>query len=415
MSPFSDLTPLDEAVATIVSVATELRDARPPATRQVGLWDASGYVLAKDAVADRDQPPFAKAMMDGYAVRAEDVRGPLATLDVVGEVPAGSEATAPLAPGQAMAIMTGAPMPEGADSVQMVEKTRREGGRVTLEGPITAGLHVAAQGEDVRAGEVVVERGRVIESLTAGVLGSVGASRLEVYQRPRVTVLTTGSELVAIDETPVGGQIRDSNSRTLMALLEREWCRVVDGGIVEDELAATRMAVRSGLESDVLVLSGGVSAGAYDLVSQALAEEGVETVFHKVRVKPGKPVLFGRHAGGLVFGLPGNPVSAFVTGTVLMAPALRVLGRRPEHRSCYLDVPLVNEVPATGGRATFHPADLQLEGQAGLVVRHRRWGGSADQVAYARANALIRREPGAPAAKAGELVRVLLPHSIASW
>jgi len=410
------LTPLDDAVDMVIAAATALRDSRPWPTRQLDLWEASGYVLAEEVRADRDQPPFPRAMMDGYALRAADVGGPQASLQVVGEVAAGSELGAALGAGEAVGIMTGAPVPAGADAVCPIERTRHTGsGAVVVSGPLRVGANIAPQGQEVREGEVVVEAGRVIESLTAGVLGSVGAHRVTVAVRPRVTVMTTGDELVPIEETPGPAQIRDSNRRTLFAMLEREWCRVVDGGIVTDDIQAIRMAVREGLDSDVLVLSGGVSAGVYDLVRPALEEEGVEILFHKVRVKPGKPVLFGRHAGGLVFGLPGNPVSGFLCGLVLMAPALRILGHRPEHRSYYLRLPVAGGLPATDGRTTFYPASLERGEGDELRVRLRPSHGSADQVSVARADTFIRREPGEPAVGDGGVVRVLLPHSLASW
>jgi len=415
MTGFDALVPYEEALARIVAEAEALRDRHPTATREVGLWDASGYVLAEDVVADRDQPPFARSAMDGYAVRAADVTGSEARLKVVGEIAAGQMTELTLGPGEAIAIMTGAPVPAGADAVQMVEKTRRDGEDVIVNGPLTPGHNIAPQGEDAQRGQVVVEKGRVIESLTAGVLGSVGASHVTVFQRPRTTVMTTGDELVGVEDTPGPGQIRDSNRRTLMALLEREWSRVVDGGIVADDLGETRRAIREGLESDVLVLSGGVSAGVYDVVREALEEEGVEIIFHKVRIKPGKPLLFGRHAGGLVFGLPGNPVSTFVTGLMLLSPALRVLGHRPEHRTWYVRVPLVGKLPATGGRTSFHPAHITLGDDDRMSVRYHPWHGSADQFSFSRANALIRREPGEPAASDGEIVRVAIPHPLASW
>jgi len=416
MSAQPGLLPFEEALERIVATATALRDERPVATRQVGLWEASGYVVAEDVRADRDQPPFARSMMDGFAFRAADLRGPEARLRVVGELAAGSWPEAPLGPGEAVIIMTGAPIPPGADTVQMVERTRRDGDDVViLGGPLAAGHNISPQGEDARTGDVVVERGRVVESLTAGVLGAVGAQHVPVFQRPRATVMTTGDELVGLSEAPGPGQIRDSNRRTLMALLEREWCRVIDGGIVADDLTEIRRAIRSGLESDVLVLSGGVSAGVYDLVRQALEEEGVEILFHKVAIRPGKPLLFGRHPGGLVFGLPGNPVSTFVTGLMLMAPALRILGRRPEHRTWYLRLPVQGKIPATGSRTTFHPADIVIGDTDGMSVRYRPWHGSADQFSFARANVLIRRDPGEPAVDEGDLVRVVIPHPLASW
>ncbi|MCB9733337.1 MAG: molybdopterin molybdotransferase MoeA [Deltaproteobacteria bacterium] len=415
MSGPGDLLPVDDAVDIVIRAAQELaRNSWP--TRQLSLWDASGFILAEDICADRDQPPFDRAMMDGFALRAADVAAGPTTLRVVGEVAAGSDVDLTVGEGEAVAIMTGAPLPRGADTIVMVERTSRpDDGHVSVPGPLERGDNVAPRGQEVREGQVVAASGRVVESLTAGVLASVGAHRVTVRVRPRVTVITTGSELVPIEATPGPAQIRDSNRRTMFAFLEREWARVVDGGIVADEMNATRMAIREGLDSDVLVLSGGVSAGSYDIVRAALEEEGVEILFHKVRIKPGKPVLFGRHAGGLVFGLPGNPVSAFVAGLVLLGPALRVLGRRPEPASWYVRLPLVGELPATAGRTTFHAAELVRGDDDQLAVRYRPTLGSADQVAVARGNSFIRTEPGAPAARDGDLVRVLLPHSPVSW
>jgi molybdopterin molybdotransferase len=328
-----------------------------------------------------------------------------------------------------MAIMTGAPMPEGADAVQIVERTERPAERpfeVIVHGPIAPGDNVTLTGAQARAGEVVVEKGRIIESLTAGVLATFGAAQVEVFRRPRVTVVATGDELVSVDEAPGPAQIRDSNRKTLMALAEAEWCRVVDGGIAKDDRAHLKSVIRDGLEGDVLVLSGGVSAGSYDYVRECLEAEGVEILFHQIAIKPGKPALFGRTERSLVFGLPGNPVSTFVTAMMLLVPAVRVLGRRPDHRPWVLRLPLVEgEVGASGKRTTFHPADLvRLEdlaspvgagGPMGLGVRPRRWSGSADHVAYARGNVLIRCEADAPRAGPGELVSVVMTRSLVDW
>ena len=417
------LTPLDEAVAIVVETALALRESRPPATRTTTIWEASGYVLAEDVVADRPLPPFDKSMMDGFALRSGDLSGDETALEVVGEVAAGDTGGA-LGPGQAKAIMTGAPLPEGADAVQVVERTRRpaeRSGVVLVEGRVEPGANVTRAGAEARAGEIVVEKGRIIESLTAGVLGTVGAAQVEVYRRPRVTVVATGDELVSIEEEPGPAQIRDSNRKTLMALAEAEWCRVVDGGIAKDDRAHLKSVIRDGLEGDVLVLSGGVSAGSYDYVRECLEAEGVEILFHQIAIKPGKPALFGRTSRSLVFGLPGNPVSTYVTAAMLLTPALRVLGRRPDHRPWVLRLPLADgELAATGKRTTFHPGNLiRPAGPGGsvdgLAVRPRAWKGSADHIAYARGNVLIRCDIDEPARKAGDLVNVVLPRSLVEW
>lgn len=415
------LIPLDEAVETVIRTALSLRDSREPPLRTVSIWEASGLVLAEDVVADRPMPPFDKSMMDGFAFSFDDLEGvpreERKVFDLVGEVAAGGRFPRALARGEAVAIMTGAPVPEGADTVQVVEVCEREDDTVIVPGGLSRGANVTRTGAQVRGGEVVVERGRVIESLTAGVLATVGKTHVQVYRRPRVTVIATGDELVNVDETPQLSQIRDSNRRTLMALAESEWCRVVDGGIVRDDRSALRQAIAEGLESDVLVLSGGVSAGEYDYVRECLELEGAEILFHQVAVKPGKPVLFGRSANALVFGLPGNPVSSFVTAALLLTPALRVLGRRPEHRTWELLVPVAEgEIPRTGKRTTFHPGVLvRGERPHALAVNPRPWDGSADHVAYARSNVLIRREVDSPAAGPGDFVRVLLPGSLVQW
>jgi len=430
------LLPVDEAVALVVKTALAMRASRPAATRTTTIWEASGYVLAADVAADRPLPPFDKSMMDGYALRSQDLAPGWTTLELVGEVAAGEVGRA-IGPGQALAIMTGAPLPEGADAVQVHELCERPllaaGDRpsVIVREPVKAGANVALTGVLARAGQVVVEKGRIIESLTAGVLASVGAAQVEVFRRPRVTVVATGDELVNIDEVPGIAQIRDSNRKTLMALAEAEWCRVVDGGIARDDRPHLRSVIRDGLESDVLVLSGGVSAGSHDHVRECLESEGVEILFHQIAIKPGKPALFGRTAKTLVFGLPGNPVSNFVTAALLLTPAVRILGRRPDHRPWMLRLPLARKdgeagtvaLGATGRRTTFHPGHLvRIEPDGGhggftteLAVRPCGWDGSADHVAYARGNVLIRCEVGDPAKVAGDIVSVVLPRSLVDW
>ncbi|MCC6623968.1 MAG: molybdopterin molybdotransferase MoeA [Deltaproteobacteria bacterium] len=409
------LTPLDEAVDRVIATARAVRDDSPPDIRTISIWEASGFVLAEGIVADRDQPPFDKSMMDGFALRTADLGAGEARLRVVAEIAAGDLAPRALGPGEAMAIMTGAPVPEGADAIQVVELCRRDGEHVVVQRPAAVGDNIQRAGSQARKGDVVVERGRVVEALTAGVLGTMGAAQFRVYRRPRVTVVATGDELMNIEETPGPAQIRDSNRRTLMALLDAEWCRVVDGGIVPDDRAALRRAIHEGKESDVLVLSGGVSAGAYDLVRECLELEGCEVLFHQIAIKPGKPVLFGRMGETLVFGLPGNPVSAFVTAVLLLAPAVRVLGRRPEHRTWYLPLPLAGALHATGRRTTFHPGDLVRDADDRLSVMPRPWDGSADHIRYSRSNVLIRCEADAGPAAPGDHVRVVLPHALATW
>jgi molybdopterin molybdotransferase len=412
----NQLLNVDEALAIVLAEARDVVASHPRETRRATLWEASGMVLAEDIAADRDEPAFDRSMMDGFAVASGEVGAGPATLRVVATIAAGSSLPLSegfrLGAGEAAAIMTGAAMPAGADAVVILERCVVDGGSVRVPGPVRPGENVVARGTHVRAGAVVVERGRVVEGLTAGVLGTVGAAAFQVYRRPRVTVLATGDELVNVEDAPQLAQIRDSNRRALLGLAEEERCRVVDGGIVADARVPLREAVSQSLDSDVLLLSGGVSRGAFDLVHEALMDAGVDVLFHKVAMKPGKPLLFGRRGRTLVFGLPGNPVSAWVTAALFVAPALRVLGLRPTARSWQLALPLLAPLPPTGDRMTFHAASVEpVEASVGarLGVRPLDWRGSSDHLTYARGNALIRAEAGAGARAAGELVEVVLP------
>lgn len=381
----------------------------PTGVEEVALRDAARRVIARDVLADRDQPAFHRAAMDGYAVRHRDVGPAGATLRVVGEVPAGTCFEGEVGPGEAVAIMTGAPVPVGADAVQMVEKARASGDQVTLEGPLRPWQHIAPRGEDVRTGELVAPAGRMVDALVTGALASVGCARVPVHRRPTVTVLATGDELVEVEQTPLPHQIRETNRHTTVALVEAAGGEAIDGGRIADEEVALRAAIRGGLRTDFLVLSGGVSAGRYDLVADALRDEGVEVLFHKISIKPGKPVLVGRRGKTLVFGLPGNPVSAFVTAHLLLLPALAMRRGAPRAAPWHLEARCDGALPAALGRVTFHAAALEGDGPE-LSVRPVPCNGSGDQVGFSRANCLVRREPRAAAVAPGDRVTVMLLH-----
>jgi molybdopterin molybdotransferase len=311
MASSTTLLTLDEALAIVLAEAHDIVANHPAETRRATLWESSGLVLAEDIRADRDEPAFDKSMMDGFAVAAASVPADGASLPVVATLAAGSllpfSEDFGLAPGEAAAIMTGAAIPRGADAVVVVERCTVAGDRVFIPGPVRPGANIIPRGAHVRAGEVVVESGRVVESLTAGVLGTVGAASFLIHRRPRVTVLATGDELVHVEETPRDGQIRDSNRRTLMALAEAEWGRVVDGGLVEDTRVALREAVAQGLDSDVLLISGGVSRGEFDLVHETLVEAGVDILFHRIAIKPGNPCSSGGAGGPSSSASPATP------------------------------------------------------------------------------------------------------------
>ena len=333
----------------LIDIATArervLEHVRRLGAEEVALADALGRVLAEDVSAEEDLPPFDSSAMDGYAV----IAGPAAELDVVDESRAGHPAQRSLAQGQAIAISTGALIPEGADAVVPVERVQTSNGRVSV--PQTAvGANLRHAGDDVRRGEAVLRAGSVLGPAELAVAAALGHSELPVGRRPQVVVLATGDELVPPGEPLGAGQIRNSNTIGLAAQARQAGAEVVGNEIVRDNLESTKAALSAALErADVVCVSGGVSVGPHDHVKPALAELGVREVFWRVALKPGKPTWFGARDGKLVFGLPGNPVSAMVTFHLFARPALRALaGAQPDDTSgsAVLDEPL----PRNAGR-----------------------------------------------------------------
>jgi molybdopterin molybdotransferase len=312
-----------EARALVLSAAKALPAEPVPLAR------ALGRTLARDVRAGEDIPPFTKSAMDGYAVRASDTRPAPVELAVVEDLPAGRLPRSRIGPGEAARIMTGAPLPEGADAVVMVEDTERPGpSSVVIRRTVDHGDNVGPAGEDVAKGETALERGTVIGPAETGMLAAVGLTRVAVVRRPRVAVISTGDEIVEPGERKRRGQIRNSNGPALTALAVRAGAEAEYLGIARDRRPSLAAKLRRAVGADILVLSGGVSVGDYDLVKDELLAAGVRPVFWKVRIKPGKPVFFGRRGRQLVFGLPGNPTSAMVTFQLFVGPALeRLFGR----------------------------------------------------------------------------------------
>jgi molybdopterin molybdotransferase len=397
----------------------------PLPRQRVPLGESLGLVLAENAIADLDSPPFDKALMDGYAVRAPDVATLPVRLKVTAEVLAGQVSSRGLGTGEAIRIMTGAPLPEGTDLVIPVEQTVVEGETVTLQPPaVPVGRNVLRRGESTRQGAVVVPAGRVIRAVEVGCLAEVGQHSVPVHRAPRIAVLATGDELVPVSDRPGPGQIRNSNEAMLVAQLQQSGYSAYSLGIARDEAADLKRKITQGLEYDVLVLSGGVSAGKVDLVPLALAESGVETVFHKVKIRPGQPLYFGRldrsrpanrpllpgslatnRPNAWVFGLPGNPVSSLVCCELFVKPALRRLAGLAEVRPQPVYARLQQSHFNGGHRPTCHPARL-TQTPSGPEVMPVRWIGSADLSATASANGMIAFEVPNREYAAGEWVAV---------
>jgi molybdopterin molybdotransferase len=397
-----------EALAVVIAAAGEDRRVE-----EVPLSAAFGRVLARDATAEQDLPPFEKSSMDGYAVRSEDVASAPATLRVMGAVHAGEVAPRPVSPGATWKIMTGAPLPAGADAVVMVEESERVADdRVILKKSVKPWQNVCRRGEDARAGEIVVRAGSFLDAAALGVLASSGCDPAPVYAAPRMCVIPTGDELVSsCGPSPAPGFIRESNGLLLESQLRQVSAAldVLRPGVARDDRASLDRFLDVGLDHDVLILSGGVSMGDLDLVGVALKERGLEVLIEKVSIKPGKPLLFGhvkRRSGGrcTVFGLPGNPVSSFVTCELFVRPyLLRRLGlddvAPDEVRARLMHDREIRVLP----RTQHLPAILEAADGA-LTVRPLPWNGSADLRGLADANALIVVESEISPPRPGDFV-----------
>jgi molybdopterin molybdotransferase len=380
----------------------------------VPLGEALGLVLAEDVASDLDSPPFDKALMDGYALRAADVAGAGgAVLAVVEEIPAGKTPEHGLGPGEAARIMTGAMLPAGADAVVMIEHTSPEAGQGVriCETGVRPGQNVLRRGREMRRGEVVLAAGTLLRPQELGLLAALGRTRPRVYPRPTLAILSTGDELVEPDATPGPGQIRNSNATQLAAQAARAGAAARTLGIARDRLDSLRALIATGLQADVLVLSGGVSAGKLDLVPGVLQELGVRPVFHKVAMKPGKPLFFGVRDATLVFGLPGNPVSALIGFELFVRPALRLLLGREDAGLGLLPARLGADHRHKSDRPTYHPARLELAAE-GWRATPVDWFGSADLRAIAGANAFVLFTEGERDYRQGEAVSVLAPELV---
>ena len=358
----------------------------------VSLEHARGRFLAEDVFADSDLPPFDRSQMDGYAVKASDVQSVPAKLRVVGESAAGRGWHNEMKQGEAVRIMTGAPVPSGADSVQQVELTRELGpSEVEIVESVTVGRSIVRRGSEIKAGEKVLSAGERIGAAAMAVLASFGYAEIAVGRQPRVAVLATGSELVAVDQQPDQDQIRDSNNFTLTAYSE------LAGAVVErlplagdDTKLLKRQIAEAADRSDIVISSGGVSVGVYDFTKPALRELGAEFFFERVALRPGKPTVFARLPNGtLFFGLPGNPVSVSVTFNLFARTAMLAMQGATDPALPHDWAVLARNVKGAVARESYLPAGLSISGEGILTAIPLKWGGSSDFVGFVRATSLI--------------------------
>lgn len=399
---------VDEALSVVLERIPVLGVAETP------LADALGRILRAPVVADRDLPPFNRAAMDGFAVRSKDTVTPGAKLRITGEVRAGVWPDREVGTGEAFRIMTGAPAPPGADAVIQVERTKMDGvADVVIETSVTAGQNIVPKGSEAAQGALLVDEGVRIGAAQLAVMASVGVVEPTVARKPRVGVIVTGDEVVDPQTAPSAAQIRNANGPALMAAIREAGGAPTDFGVVKDDPESTRAAIARALDEgyDAIVLSGGVSAGDFDFVEPALGKLGVALHVTAVRVKPGAPFVFGSRGDVLVFGLPGNPVSAQVTFELFARPALlRMQGARAFQRpllEAFLEAPLQNR----SGRRNYLPVVAAWKDGA-LRARPLRTQGSGDLVAHSQANALAILEPDQTAAAAGDPV---LLHPLSSF
>jgi molybdopterin molybdotransferase len=403
----SELLTVEQAIAIL--------DATPiaPSVVRVPLAEARGLYLAQDLHADRDYPPFDKSLMDGYAARSSDLAAQNVALSVAGEIAAGQQARTSLAANHAYAIMTGAPIPPGADTVIPVEDTTRAGDTVTVRrAPTEPGRFIARRGHDAAAGQLLLRRGARLEAAQLAVAATVGAHILAVHPRPTVAVLSTGDEIVDPTVMPAGSQIRNSNGPMITALLCRLGYDATDLGIAPDQPAWIRSMIEEALDHhDALFVSGGMSMGTHDHVPRILKEMGFTLRITRLRIKPGKPFVFATRQSTesamtkFVFGLPGNPVSGFACTLRLASRLLaRLAGGQPQEN--WLTGALSRPLPANGPREFYQPAAV-AQTAAGTIVTPLAWKGSADLFTLAIANALLVRPENQPALEPGAAVRTL--------
>ncbi|HET9406004.1 MAG TPA: gephyrin-like molybdotransferase Glp [Candidatus Sulfotelmatobacter sp.] len=360
----------------------------PSETETLALLDAIGRVLARAVAADRDLPPFPRATRDGYAVRSADLAVLPARLQVIGEIRAGEvpdHLPSNLSHGQTIAIMTGAPVPSGADAVVMVEFTAKKDKYVEITKGVAAGENIVPRGAEAHQGAILLDKGTRLNDAAIALAASAGRSQILVYRRPRVAILATGDEIVDIDASPSPTQIRNSNSYSLAVQVKGAGGEPELAPVAPDEPRMLKQLIEQGLRSDLLLITGGVSMGRYDLVEQVLDELRAEFFFTGAKIQPGRPIVFGKARGKYVFGLPGNPISTMVTFELFARPILDALAGMSPRKLRFLHARAKTEIRVKSGLTRFLPAILTGEFE-NTYIELVPWQGSGDIAAVARAN-----------------------------
>jgi molybdenum cofactor synthesis domain-containing protein len=393
---------ISEAIQIVISQIAQL-----PA-QEIAIDLSHGRILAEDIVADTDLPPFDRAQMDGYAVRAADVANVPASLRIVGESAAGAGWHHEMKAGEAVRIMTGAPVPSGADAVQQVELTRENDSQVEILAPVELGRSIVRQASEIKSGETVLRAGEEINAAMIATLASFGYAKVKVSRQPRVAVMATGSELVDVDQKPGQDQIRDSNNYTIEAYATMSNAVVERLPLAGDDTEELKRQIsRAAAHADVLITSGGVSMGVYDFTKAALKDLGAEIFFERVALRPGKPTVFARLGNTLVFGLPGNPVSVSVTFILFVRTALRAMQGARETTLPVEHAVLARSLKGSIDRESYLPATLRTDEKGMLLAQPLKWGGSSDFVSFARATALINLPAGAGIIESGTSVTIV--------
>ena len=395
----------------MISVAKALKlvtqNVMPLPVERIALSASVGRILAKPIVADSDLPPFDRSQMDGFAVRSKDTTNAPVELKIVGESAAGHGWHHELKRGEAVRIMTGAPVPIGSDSVMRVELTNETNDVVTIHEAVKKGTSIVKRGAEIKSGKVVFKGGeRITENMIAS-LASFGYAKIEVARSPRVAILATGSEIVDIAKKPKRDQIRNSNSVMLDVLCRKFGSTTMVMPIAKDDISDLKLQISTATKSsDIVIITGGVSVGKYDLTKAALNELGAEIYFEKVALKPGKPTVFGRLGKTLVFGLPGNPVSSAVAFHLLVQVAILKLQSASSSKSLTGIAILEVRAKAAHDRDTYIPASVSSDDSGRLIASTLRSQGSSDFIGFARADALVFIPMG-ERREAGDIVEIL--------